>query len=233
MTILAVIFDCDGVLVDSEGISIAVERKHLHRIGLEYDLEDYLNRFVGLTDDDFYRELESDYGDLFKGDFPSDFAESVKSERWLRFEKELSSIEGVEAFLDHWDGAMAVASSSPVASLRRKLEITGLHRRFDPHIYSGEQVERGKPAPDLFLFAASRLGCIADACLIIEDSVNGVRAGLAAGMEVWGFTGGAHADPGLHDRLKRVGAREVFPSFSDILSKCREFRAANPDTFQG
>ncbi len=220
MTGLAVIFDCDGVLVDSEGISIAVERKHLARIGLEYDLEDYLTRFVGLTDEDYYRELESDYGALFESDFPSDFAASVKSERWARYENELTSIEGVEEFLDHCDGAIAVASSSPVASLRRKLEITGLHSRFEPHIYSGEQVKRGKPAPDLFLFAASRLGHDPDTCRIIEDSVNGVRAGLAAGMEVWGFTGGEHADPGLHDRLKQVGAHEVFSSFPDMHSKC-------------
>ncbi len=217
MTKSAIIFDCDGVLVDSERIAIAVEREHLARVGLMYDTTDYLSRFVGLTSQDYHLALERDHRALHNRSLPGPFFEDLKRECLARYESELSSFDGLERFLESYDGAVAVASSSSGPILRKKLEITGLHARFDPHIYSGDDVAQGKPAPDLFLLSASRLKVDPSQCLAIEDSVNGVRSAAAAGMDVWGFTGGGHADAQLGDRLRAAGAQEVFSGFSDIM----------------
>ncbi|TDI60625.1 MAG: HAD family hydrolase [Alphaproteobacteria bacterium] len=216
MTASSIIFDCDGVLVNSEVIHISVERKYLTQIGLEYSDAEYQSRFVGLTNPDFYRELERDYAALNKGTLPSDIEASIRSESWARFETELVAIDGIHDLLDQLKGPTAVASSSSLRSLHQKLKMTGLFERLDPHIYSGEQVAKGKPAPDLFLFAAQNLGVSPTDCIVVEDSVNGVRSGLAAGMEVWGFTGGGHGDDGLHDRLQQAGAHKVLPTFTEV-----------------
>jgi beta-phosphoglucomutase-like phosphatase (HAD superfamily) len=98
--------------------------------------------------------------------------------------------------------------------LHVKLRLVGLHGDFDPHIHSGDDVAHGKPAPDLFLRAASGLGVNPGECVVVEDSVHGVRAGVAAGADVWGFTGGGHADAGLADRLRAAGAALVFSDFA-------------------
>lgn len=216
MTDSAIIFDCDGVLVDSERIAIAVEREHLARVGLLYETTDYLGRFVGLTTSDFHHAVESDHWALHGRSLPDRFFEDLKSECLARYETELQAFEDLEAFLEVFDGAVAVASSSSGPMLRRKLKITNLHARFDPHIYSGDDVARGKPDPDLFLLAAEKLGHDPGDCLAIEDSTNGVRAAVAAGMEVWGFTGGGHADAGLGGRLQGAGAARVFADYAAI-----------------
>jgi HAD superfamily hydrolase (TIGR01509 family) len=215
----AIIFDCDGVLVDSEKIYISVEREQLATIGLEYEFGEYQTRFVGLSYADYLQLLEADYAALDRGTFPNDFVTTLEAVCWQRFESELNAVDGVVGLLDHFTGQVAVASSSTVEGLHKKLVMTGLHPHFDPHVYSGELVAKGKPAPDLFLFAASQLGRTADQCLVIEDSVNGVRAALAAGMAVWGFTGGGHADEGLSQRLKSAGAHEVFSHFAEMQSR--------------
>jgi len=215
----ALIFDCDGVLVDSEHIAMSVERECLAEIGLRYETADYLNRFVGLKDADFYAELERDCQASNGRALPAGFLENLRSRCWARFRTELAAIDGVRAFLDTYNGALAVASSSTMDGLHEKLELTGLHHLFSPHIYSGQQVTCGKPAPDLFLFAASRLDLTPEDCLVIEDSVNGVRAARSAGMEVWGFTGGGHADADLGRRLSDVGAHKVVANYAEFSAE--------------
>jgi len=215
----ALIFDCDGVLVDSERIALSVERECLAEIGLHYETADYLNRFVGLGNADFQAALELDYQALEGCALPAGFMEAVRSKCWARFRVELAAIDGVRPFLDAYDGMAAVASSSAIDGLHEKLKLTGLHHLFSPHIYSGQQVERGKPAPDLFLFAASRLDRTPEDCLVIEDSVNGVRAAVSAGMEVWGFTGGGHADVDLERRLIHAGAQKIVSNYDELSSK--------------
>ena len=211
----AIIFDCDGVLVDSEVIAIAVEREHLSGWGLVYDTETYLSRFVGLHNRDYHAALRQDAKDR-RIDLPSDFPAIIQSAIWTRFETELTAIEGARDLAEAFNGPVAVASSSEQDKLHRKLEITGLAPLFGAHVYSSDRVEHGKPAPDLFLYAAGKLGVEPASCLVIEDSENGVRAGLAAGMRVCGFTGGGHADAGLADRLKAAGAPQVAGTFADI-----------------
>ena len=216
MTASAIIFDCDGVLVNSEELVINIERRFLAGLGLVYDDVEFLTRFVGTSDRDFVAALQADHAERGQGVFPDDFLQQVRAVSFHRFTTDLRAVEGLEAYLAGLRRPKAVASSSTVRSLTRKLSLTGLTDWFGEHVYSAEHVENGKPAPDLFLHAADRLGVAPGGCVVIEDSVMGVQAGIAAGMEVWGFTGGGHADAGLGDRLAAAGAVAVFPRFSDM-----------------
>jgi HAD superfamily hydrolase (TIGR01509 family) len=230
MAPFSLIFDCDGVLVDSEVINIAVERKHLALIGLEYTTEAYQRRFVGLSDADFINSLKQDYLALGKGPFPPHLPADIATECAQRFETELVAIDGIEHVLDAVSVPIAVASSSRIQALHKKLHLTDLHTHFAPHIYSGEQVENGKPAPDLFLLAAQQLGQKPEQCIIIEDSINGVEAGLAAGMEVWGFTGGGHANDELTGHLRETGAHRVFSSYQELPGLIERYRSGDRST---
>ena len=211
-----ILFDNDGVLVDSEAIYMATECELLSEIGLTYDHTTYLNRFVGLSMPDYYRELHKDYQAFVGGEFPPDFAEALSQRTWLRMETELKALPNSKDLIDKFGGPVAVASSMPLVSIHRKLSLVDLDDVFGPHVYSAEQVESGKPAPDLFLFAAKRLGIHPENCLVIEDSVNGIRAGVAAGMTVFGFIGGSHADKSLGARLIDAGATQVFHDHAEI-----------------
>lgn len=216
MTASAIIFDCDGVLVNSEALVIGVERRFLAGLGLVYDDVEFLTRFVGTSDADLVALLRADHARRGTGSFPEDFLEQVRRTCFDLFTTELRAVEGLEVYLAGLRAPKAVASSSTVRSLKRKLGLTGLADWFGDHVYSAEHVANGKPAPDLFLHAASRLGIEPSDCVVIEDSVNGVLAGAAAGMQVWGFTGGGHADAGLGDRLAEAGAHRVYETFAQI-----------------
>lgn len=207
--------------MNSEALVIGVERRFLAGLGLVYEDAEYLTRFVGTSDADFVALLRADHALRGAGAFPDDFLQQVRAETSVLFATELRAVDGLEAYLAAITGPKAVASSSTVRSLTRKLSLTGLSGWFGEHVYSAEHVARGKPAPDLFLHAAERLGVAASACVVIEDSVNGVLAGAAAGMEVWGFTGGGHADEGLGGRLAAAGAARVYGSFAEMLGEAR------------
>ncbi len=212
----AIIFDNDGVLVDSEIIHIAVEREFLEELGLHYDIEVYLSRFVGLSNADYYAELQADYAEQMGKPFPADFGEELHKRAWPRMESELQAMDGIVALVRAFQGKAAVGSSAPIDRLTRKLEITGLTDLFAPHIYSADHVTCGKPAPDLFLHAAKNLGIQPRDCAVIEDSVHGVVAARKAGMVPIGFVGGGHADDGLKDRLIQSGAEAVYSSHREL-----------------
>ena len=213
----AIIFDSDGVLVDSEIIHIAVERELLAEIGLTYSFEAYVSRFVGLSMPDYFAALEHDHRNKFGRPFPTNFEDELTGRVWPRIETELQAIPGVSDLVSEFQGAVAVASSAPLERLMKKLKLTELEHLFAPHIYSAQAVEKGKPAPDLFLYAADRIAVPPNKCLVIEDSENGVRAGCAAGMTVIGFTGGGHADANLGARLSSAGAHRILSSHADLL----------------
>ncbi len=213
-----VIFDCDGVLVDSEIIYLETDRECLANIGLHYSDTEYRDRFIGLPDVDFFRQIEKDFETRGLGKFPQGYSDVMKSKASNRILTDLRPICGVVEFLMALTGKVAVASSSEIAALNTKLEITNLLRHFGNHIYSADQVQRGKPEPDLFLFAAKKLDEKPENCIVIEDSLNGVKAASAAGMEVWGFTGGEHANDELPSRLHEAGAHQVFPNFNELLA---------------
>ena len=217
----ALIFDCDGVLVDSEVLAIAAERDVLARVGLIYDTVEFVSRFVGLTDAAFHAALKWDALERTGKALPEDIGIQLTTARWKLFEAELSAIAGARELAEAWRGPKAVASSSGPEKLVRKFALTGLTGLFEPHVYSGRSVPNGKPAPDLFLMTAGKLAALPERCVVIEDSLNGVRAGVAAGMHVIGFTGGGHADAELGQRLCATGAHQVFDSHEEIAAYLR------------
>ena len=181
-----VIFDCDGVLVDSEPIAIRVDVAMFAEVGMTVSEQDVIERFVGRSPELLARAVEEELGHPP----PADWEE--RGERRLRraFEAELQPVLGIREALERITLPVCVASSSPPDRLRFKLELTGLYERFAGHIFSAAEVANGKPAPDLFLHAARQMGVDPAGCVVVEDSRYGVLAGRAAGMDVLGYAGG-------------------------------------------
>jgi len=207
------VFDCDGVLIDSEVISCRIDAQLLGEAGIPVGHETILERFTGTTSRHMYATLAAEHGITL----PDDFAERVRARAYAAFEHELRPIPGVHEVLDRLSLPRCVASSSTYRRLELTLGLTGLYERFAPHIFSAEAVARGKPAPDLFLHVAARMGVAPRRCLVIEDSANGVRAARAAGMPVLGFAGGSHCGPGHDERLRAAGARDVVAEMRALL----------------
>lgn len=205
----AILFDCDGVLVDSEVLAMEVELASLAEIGLAPEPIAYRRRYLGTSAADFFAGLEAEHRGAFGTPLPDGFEARLRRRYREAFDTRLTPIPGVHAMLAGLAGPRAVASSSSVAGLTRKLDRTGLTRFFGPHVYSAEMVARGKPAPDLFLHAARGLGVDPAGCVVVEDSVNGVRAARAAGMAAIGFTGGGHCHPAHGEDLLEAGAAVV------------------------
>jgi HAD superfamily hydrolase (TIGR01509 family) len=202
-----IIFDCDGVLIDSEPISLARLTDNLVRIGVPIDLATVARRFTGTSMTSIMAHIAADYGVAT----PEGFVDAVRADTLRAFEAELRAIAGVAEVLADLPHRRCVASSSDPARLRHALTLTGLLPLFGDHVFSSTMVARGKPFPDLFLYAADRMGAEPDNCVVIEDSVPGVTAARAAGMRVLGFAGGGHWQ---HDRagadLLAAGAALVF-----------------------
>ncbi len=200
-----VIFDCDGVLIDSELIACRVVAGCLSARGYALEAADIVP-FIGKSSRDMVATLTARFGRALPDDFDSALAEQLRE----AFARELQAMAGVAALLDRLhDRAICVASSSNPARIRHSLSCVGLLERFGDQIFSATMVERGKPAPDLFLHAAARMGFPPSACAVIEDSVPGVQAAVAAGMTAFGFTGGSHCRLGHASGLRRAGAREI------------------------
>jgi HAD superfamily hydrolase (TIGR01509 family) len=201
-----IIFDCDGVLIDSELIGCGVDASELTRAGIPITAEELLARFAGTTSREMYAVLEAEHGVRL----PDTFARLVRERADAAFARALKPVPGVLEMLDRLQLPHCVASSSTMRRLGITLGLTDLWDRFAPHIYSAEAVPRGKPAPDLFLHVAASMKVGPERCLVIEDSVNGVRAAVAAGMHAFGFTGASHCPPDHHAALAAAGAVAVF-----------------------
>ena len=198
-----IVFDCDGVLVDSEVIVIEIEAELLTDGGFPITADEIAERYVGLSYPDMMRGLESRFG----RPVPASLSRDLQEQALLAFEGRLRPVAGISELLTRHRSARCVASSSEPERITRSLELTGLDHHFDPaHLFSATMVPNGKPAPDLFLHAADALGAAPESCLVIEDSPSGVTAALAAGMDVVGFVGGGHARPSLGRRLAEAGA---------------------------
>jgi HAD superfamily hydrolase (TIGR01509 family) len=200
-----VIFDCDGVLVDSEVIGCRVEADFLANIGIPISADEIMERYVGLSETAMFADLEARY----HRKLPLGFAENLRERIATAFDAELASMPGIEVALNSISSARCVASSSKPERLRKSLTLARLLQYFEPHIFSAVQVTHGKPAPDLFLFAASQMKARAETCTVIEDSEAGVKGAIAAGMRVIGFTGGSHCKPGHSARLREAGATAI------------------------
>jgi HAD superfamily hydrolase (TIGR01509 family) len=208
-----VIFDCDGVLIDSEALSLPVEAAVLAEHGFAISVEEIRERYIGHSLASMFADLEKRFG----RDMPEGFETMLRQRIETLFEAELAAMDGVATLVDALDCGKCVASSSLPARLKHTLSLVGLYEKFAPHIFSSSQVARSKPAPDLFLFAAERMGVAPPRCLVIEDSVAGVQAARAAGMTVLGFCGGGHCGEGHGARLLREGASAVFAGM-DVLA---------------
>jgi HAD superfamily hydrolase (TIGR01509 family) len=181
-----VIFDCDGVLVDSEPISVRLDVQMLAELGLTMTTEEVIERFVGRSPEVIVEAVEAALGHPP----PAGWLERNERELRSRFVAELEPVPGIVEALERISLPMCVASSSPPERLRFKLELTGLYDRFAGRIFSASEVANGKPAPDLFLHAARQMGVEPAGCVVVEDSRYGVQAARAAGMEALGYAGG-------------------------------------------
>jgi len=208
-----IIFDCDGVLIDSELIACRENAACLTEIGFPIAVDEIAEQYVGISATAMFADLETKFGISV----PPGFAEKVRLQLMSRFNSELIAMPGIEAALSAIKSPVCVASSSAPERLQHTLSLVGLFNRFNPHIFSATQVRRGKPAPDLFLFAARQMGVEPRTCLVVEDSVAGVRAAVDAGMQVIGFTGGSHCRPGHSERLRQAGAADIVNDFEDFL----------------
>jgi HAD superfamily hydrolase (TIGR01509 family) len=198
-----IIFDCDGVLVDSETLAGRNVSECLRALGIEVSASEVISRYTGISDKMMCEDLRRQFGQLI----PQDFAEMLRLTVSERFEADLQPIPGIERVLREIPYRICVASSSPSERIKHSLTVTGLIRYFDTeNTFSSVQVSRGKPAPDLFLFAAASMSVPAAECAVIEDSIPGVVAAVAAGMRCIGFAGGGHCDPEHAEKLLKAGA---------------------------
>jgi len=201
--------------VDSEILAHEVEIEVLQSIGLHYDRHDFTQRFMGMSDAAFFAALDEDGKARLGRSIIEEIRGPMNDKLQKTVAERLVEVPGAARAVKSVARAKAVASSSTLGRLRIKLGKTGLWQSFVPHIYSAEHVTHAKPAPDLFLHAASELGVAPAECLVIEDSVNGVVAGRAAGMRVWGFGGGGHMTERITARLSEVGAERIVATWAE------------------
>jgi len=207
-------FDCDGVLVDSEIIAAAVDSEHLAEVGFEITPEEVIRRFAGLTSVDIVEIIESEIG----RPLPPEFLKGQREALDLRLQKEIKPVTGVHEMLDMIDGQICVCSNSSAERLRMTMTPTRLWDRFRPYIYSAPEVGTRKPKPDpnVYLYAMEQFGADPRESVVVEDSVFGVTAAKRAGARVIGFTGASHAWPGLAELLTEAGAETVVSRLTDV-----------------
>jgi HAD superfamily hydrolase (TIGR01509 family) len=200
-----VIFDCNGVLVDSEPLATAIVSQEFMRAGFALTPDVVARYFTGRRPADMFKDVEAAAGRKL----PADFAATVMTATLRRFRAELRATQHIVHALSWLRGPKCVASSSSLDRIRVSLESTDLIRFFEPYLFSAADVPKGKPAPDLFLHVSAKVGVQPADCIVVEDSPVGVAAGVAAGMKVIGFVGGSHAGVQLADHLRNAGARAV------------------------
>lgn len=211
-----VIFDCDGVLVDSEYLAAQIESQLLTDAGFEISPEELSERYAGLVFIDILKDIEKQSTIPLSASLVDRVPELFRS----RMESELRAIDGardaVEAIAAKYP--YCLCSNSKSADIKNMLTTVGIYDLFENRIFSAPEVgtKKPKPAPDVYLFAAEKLKAKPANTIVIEDSVHGVHGATAAGMRVIGFTGGSHAYPGLADALTEAGAETVISRHSNL-----------------
>jgi HAD superfamily hydrolase (TIGR01509 family) len=206
------IFDCDGVLVDSELLACRIVAEQLTEAGFAITTEYIMENFVGVADSEMYPLLKEKFGQPI----PDELRERIMHDVTQTLARELEPTVGIHKAVQAISLRKCVASSSNARRVRQSLARTGLLDFFEPHIFTADQVARGKPAPDLFLFAAAQLGVAPSECLVIEDSRAGVQAAVAAGMRALGYTGAGHCGTDHGRLLQAAGAARVFSAMQDL-----------------
>ena len=209
-----IIFDCDGVLVDSEVIANRVLAAHLSRYGYPVTGAESRQRFIGRTIPGVIKMVADEGVEL-----PDDFEQTLREKDAYVFARELKAVPGMAETLQRLDGrAKCVASSGSPEKIRRSLEITGLLRYLDPHLFSARDVAHPKPAPDIFLLAADRMSVLPGACTVIEDTAVGIEGAKRAGMRAFGFIGASHRVPADARMLRAAGADLIFDDMLQLPS---------------
>jgi HAD superfamily hydrolase (TIGR01509 family) len=195
-----VIFDCDGVLVDSERLAVRVEAEYLAELGWPLSQAEIVERFMGRTAEYMDEAIQARLGSRLPVDWKDQFERRYRD----AYAAELAPVDGIIEALDQLTVPACVASSRSHDKLRFTLGHTGLYERFEGRIFSGYEVANGKPAPDLFLHAAARMGAEPARCAVVEDSRYGVLAARAAGMRAFGYAGGLTPPELLEGEATRV-----------------------------
>jgi HAD superfamily hydrolase (TIGR01509 family) len=208
-----VIFDCDGVLIDSEIVVCRLVAEEMTRLGFPHTTHDVIERYAGRPEREMIADIERRTG----RQVPPDYFARIKPLVAEAYADELAPISGAREVLETLAVPHCVASSSDPAKLRLGLETVGLLPLVAANLVSAAWVHQGKPAPDVFVYAAGWMRTPVSACLVIEDSLAGVRAGRAAGMRVVGFTGGRHCGPEHGRRLLDAGAEAVVTDLRHVL----------------
>lgn len=205
-----IIFDCDGVLVDSEPVANAIFARVLEEeCGLRFSLEEMFDRFVGRSQAQCLQIVEDLTGEIP----PSGLADRYKREINLALADSVEAVDGVESVLQHIDIPYCVASSGSQDKMKTTLGKTGLAKYFNDNIFSSSEVEHGKPHPDIYLHAAESMGVAEPTrCLVIEDSPIGVRGAVAAGMTVFGY-----AELIKAEKLHAEGAQLTFDKMGNLI----------------
>jgi beta-phosphoglucomutase-like phosphatase (HAD superfamily) len=214
MDIRALIFDFDGVVADSEALANTVLAETVTALGRQTTLDEALTRYMGKRWQEVVALIEDDIGQAV----PDGFSDSLKLATLKRFRAELREVQGAGAFIRYFAHlSRCIASSSSLDRLQVCLDVLGLADEFCDHVFSADMVERGKPHPDIFLFAARKIQVSPENCLLIEDSASGVMAGRAAGMTVVGLCAGSHARPGHAQKLSDAGARFTAATWDEVF----------------
>jgi HAD superfamily hydrolase (TIGR01509 family) len=211
------ICDCDGVLVDSEPLAAEAYVRVYDRHGLPIGA-DLIAQCVGMKQADILVRIHEVTGHRL----PEAALGDLWTETKLLFDQKLEPTQGVARFLDAHPGVRCVASSSSLERIAHSLQRTGLARFFGEAIFSASMVKRGKPAPDIFLYAAERMGFAPADCIVVEDSSFGIQGAVAANMRAIGYVGGSHTYPGHAEKLLSAGAEKVFSSWQSMREELLE-----------
>lgn len=208
-----VIFDFDGVLVDSEILACRVWADYLTELGFPVSLKDMVTKYTGQTVTQVKQKLET----RFLRNLPDDFLPVTNQKVEDLFRDELIPVDGASSFIEKLSCPYCIASGSTERVIGDCLKYTGLDKHISLDVvFSAWNVPHGKPAPDVFLLAAQKMNTAPEKCLVIEDSVAGVTAGKAAGMTVFGFCAGTHCQKDHAQLLKQAGADKTFASFKEM-----------------
>ncbi len=214
-----IIFDFDGVVADSEYVANKVLAEMITELGFPTSLEDSYNQYMGKTFAGVISQVRSDIGKPLPTDFPDDF----QSRLMARFRAELKAIDGVRDYIAAFSHIpICIASNSTLDRLTVCLDVLDLAARFGPRVYSASNMARGKPDPAVFLHAARQMDVEPANCIVIEDSVTGVQAGVSAGMTVIGLLAGSHIQAGHDGRLIDAGVHHIAPCYTDVQSMTRD-----------
>lgn len=207
-----IIFDFDGVIVDSEHLSSAIHSETLQQVGVPLSHADIDNQFTGLDFGSMMTKLTADFGQG-KAD---KFAATIEANYERKMRAELKLMPHILDFLNATNLAFCIASNSKMSRLMINQQATGITNIFDGKTFSADMVKHPKPAPDLFLYAAGQMGCAAETCLVIEDGIHGIKAANDAGMHSIGFVGGTHCSDQHAEHLFNAGAIRVFDDMYEL-----------------